>query len=273
MFLFTEGKRVFSLCFWRKDIFMERNQTTAQAVKMANREFYDAVADHYEQIDGRRSPELEMWLRGNLANLCARAPGGWLLDIGAGSGLVTRCAEGLFPQRVGVDLSPRILAAHRAYFDWGAAADVEHLPFRDASFDVVTCFAVLHHLYDFDALVSEVRRVLRSGGMFYSDHDMDRGFSRRFRIPLSVYRKFRNARAKYQRASKTITPELYDLTEWQEEGVDAVRLIGLLRQAGFTVEARFHWFGLIPTLDRLVGTNFRGRGWSPLLSIVARWKS
>lgn len=252
---------------------MQREKVSTQAVKTANREFYDAVADHYEEIDGRRSPELETWLRGNLSNLRARAPGGALLDIGVGSGLVTRCAEGLFARRVGIDLSPRILAAHRACFDSGAAADVEQLPFRDASFDVATCFAVLHHLYAFDELISEVRRVLKPGGLFYSDHDLERGFSQRFHFPLSLYRRFRNARAKYQRASDAITSELYDLTEWQEEGVDAVRLIGLLEQAGFTVEARFHWFGLIPTLDRLAGTNLRGHGWSPLLSIVARWKS
>ncbi|MBI4790099.1 MAG: class I SAM-dependent methyltransferase [Chloroflexi bacterium] len=252
---------------------MQPEKVTAQVVKTANREFYDAVADHYEELDGRRSPALETWLRGNLSELRGRAPGGSLLDIGAGSGLVTRCAEGLFAQRVGIDLSPRILAAHRACFDFGAAADVEHLPFRAASFDVVTCFAVLHHLYDFDGLIAEVKRVLKPAGIFYSDHDMDRGFSTRFQIPLSVYRKLRNARAKYQRASGAITPELYDLTEWQEQGVDAARLIGLLELAGFTVEARFHWFGLIPTLDRFVGTNLRGRGWSPLLSTVAMWTS
>ncbi|MCI0476244.1 MAG: class I SAM-dependent methyltransferase, partial [Anaerolineales bacterium] len=207
------------------------------------------------------------------SELRARAPGGCLLDIGAGSGLVTRCAEGLFARRVGVDLSPRILAAHRACFDFGAAADVEQLPFRNASFDVVTCFAVLHHLYAFDGLIAEVRRVLKPGGMFYSDHDMDRGFSQRFRIPLAVYRKFRNARAKYQRASGAITSELYDLTEWQEEGVDSRSLIDLFEKTGFAVQVKFHWFGLIPALDRLAGTSLRGRGWSPLLSIVAMWKS
>ncbi|MEW5717355.1 MAG: methyltransferase domain-containing protein, partial [Chloroflexota bacterium] len=245
------------------------NRISAQAVKTANREFYDAVADRYEQIDGRRSPELEAWLRGNLSDLRARARGGALLDIGAGSGLVTRCAEGLFAQRVGIDLSPRILVAHRACFDSGAAADVERLPFRAASFDVVTCFAVLHHLFSFDGLVAEIKRVLKPGGFFYSDHDLDRGFSQRFHFPLSVYRRFRNARAKYQRASGAITPELYDLTEWQEEGVDSRSLIDLFEKVGFAVEVKFHWFGLISALDKFVGARFHARGWSPLLSLVA----
>lgn len=248
---------------------MKRQHISAQVVKAANREFYDAVAENYEEIDGRRSPELELWLRGNLANLRVCAPGGYLLDIGTGSGLVTRCAEGLFTQRIGIDLSLRILTTHRTCFDFGTVADAESLPFRDASFDVVTCFAVLHHLYRLDGLVAEVKRVLKVGGIFYSDHDLERTFSQRFHLPLSVYRRWRNARAKYQRVSKVITSELYELTEWQEQGVDAENLIRLFETAGFSVRVKFHWFGLIPLLDRLMGTRFGGHGLSPLLSIVA----
>ena len=75
---------------------MKRNQVTADAVKTANREFYNAVADNYEAVDGRRSPALETWLRRNLTDFRARVPDSSLLDIGAGSGLVTRCAEGLY---------------------------------------------------------------------------------------------------------------------------------------------------------------------------------
>ncbi len=248
---------------------IQRDQVTAQAVKTANRKFYDAVAGHYEEIDGRRSPALEAWLRRNLADLRARAPGGSVLDIGAGSGLVTRCAEGIFTHRVGIDLSPQILAANRACFDGGAAADLDYLPFAEKSIDLVTCFAVLHHLYDFQGLVSEVARVLKPGGLFYSDHDMDADFSARFHLPLSLYRRTRNAPVHYQRATDVITPELYQLTEWHEAGVNSALVIRLLERAGFEVSARFHWFGLIPVLDRLGGTRLHGHGWSPLVSLVA----
>ncbi|MBM4085541.1 MAG: class I SAM-dependent methyltransferase [Planctomycetes bacterium] len=244
-------------------------QVTAQQVKAANRRLYDAVAERYEEIDGRRSPALEAWLRKNLADIRRKAPGGRLLDIGTGSGLVTRCAAGLFSLRVGMDLSPRILAANRTAFDQAVASDVDRLPVADRSFDAVTCFSVLHHLYAFDGLVSEVARVLRPGGVFYSDHDMDASFRRRFRLLLRLYRRVRSAGPKYRRASEEITPEVYRLAEWQEEGVDSSRVVQLLEEKGFSVEAKHHWFGLSRLLDRTLGARSFGRGWAPLVSIVA----
>ncbi len=242
---------------------------TAQRVKRANRELYDLVADRYEDVDGRRSPELEAWLRGTLSALAERTGGKRLLDLGTGSGLVPRCAMGLFDLRFGIDLSPRILALNRPAFDGAAAADVDRLPFPDGSFDVVTGFAVLHHLPTFEGLAGELARVLGRGGVFYSDHDMDEGFFRRFRWPLAVYRRIHDARSAYERASPEITGELYDDAEWFQEGVPGARIVELLKEAGLTVEGRRHWYGLHPLADRVFRHRGFSRGWAPLLSVVA----
>lgn len=241
-----------------------------QRVKAANRQFYDAVADHYEEVDGRRSPVLEAWLRRRLSWLRRYAPGGRLLDLGTGSGFVTRCARGIFALRIGVDLSARILIQHQTAFDGGMAADVDALPFAAQQFDVVTCFAVLHHLYTFDGLVAEVARVLRTGGIFYSDHDMNAAFYRRFRLPLTLYRRlWYDARTKYHRVNRQITPELYRFAEWQEEGIEVEPLVRLLEEAGFSVMTTFHWFGLTPITDTLFGQHTFTNGWAPLLSVIA----
>jgi ubiquinone/menaquinone biosynthesis C-methylase UbiE len=248
---------------------MVKQEVTEQQVKAANRDFYEAVAERYEEIDGRRSSTLEAWLCKNLAAIRHRAPGGSLLDIGTGSGFVTRCAAGLFPFRIGIDLSSRILAANRTAFDFGVTGDTDNLPFSDNSFDVVTCFAVLHHLYAFEKLVSEVARVLKPGGVFYSDHDMDAAFSRRFRLPLVVYRRLHNAKSKYQRASNKITRELYELAEYQEDGVDSAGMIRLLERMGFLVEAKFHWYGLTRIADRLFSDKAYAHGWAPMFSTLA----
>ena len=248
---------------------MGQYRASEEQVKAANRQLYDAVADRYEEIDGRRSPPLRAWLGDKLSDLRRRVPGGRLLDIGAGSGLVASCAEGLFGLRVGCDISPRILAASRGSFDAAFAADADRLPFADNTFDAVTCFAVLHHLYAFAPLVLEVARVLVPGGVFYSDHDMDAAFYRRFRLPLWLYRKCRDAAAKYRRASAAATEELYERAECHATGIDVPHLAELLQQAGFLVEARFHWYGLSALTDRVFGSGCRSRGWAPLACIIA----
>ena len=243
---------------------------TKSEVTEANRLFYDAVADQYEAVDGRRSYELTAWLRRRLLALRQAAPGGRLLDLGAGSGFVSRCASGVFTKRVGVDISPRILDANRDAFDETRAADLEHLPFADGSFDVVVCFAVLHHLFSFDGLVSEAHRVLSPGGVFYSDHDMDSAFFRRFRLPLKVYRRIRNDQLRYERVAAGIGGEVYRLSEWHEEGVDSDRVEALFRSFGCAVQRNYHWYGLNGLTNRLFGPRLYRRGWAPLLSLEAR---
>jgi SAM-dependent methyltransferase/uncharacterized protein YbaR (Trm112 family) len=44
-------------------------------------------------------------------------------------------------------------------------ADGEHLPFADGSFDVVYCFATLHHALDLTQMVREMARVARPGAV------------------------------------------------------------------------------------------------------------
>jgi SAM-dependent methyltransferase len=45
--------------------------------------------------------------------------------------------------------------------------DIVHLPFRDGQFDVIFCFATLHHFPSLDEALIEVWRVLRIDGIFF----------------------------------------------------------------------------------------------------------
>lgn len=248
---------------------MGSEKITQQSVTGANRKFYDAIALDYERIDGRRNKQLESWLCSNLSNIRKRCSGGSLLDLGAGSGLITRCARSLFDLRVATDISLEILSVNRNSFDFGVVSDIGHLPFASQSFDAVTCFSVLHHLYSFESLVSEVSRILKPRGIFYSDHDMDKEFNRRFHALLWLYRKLCNSKSKYFKASNVITPALYNLTEWQEEGINSQDLLNLFKKQCFSVEPRFHWFGLAPLTDAVFVKKQYQHGWAPLFSLIA----
>lgn len=88
-----------------------------------------------------------------------------ILDVGCGVGFVSRMLVGRNEVH-GVDISAEYLA-HAA--SWGIETeqwDVQKgLPFDSGSFDVVLMTEVLEHVFDTDALLSEVRRVLKSDGV------------------------------------------------------------------------------------------------------------
>lgn len=97
-----------------------------------------------------------------------------LLDIGSGTGTwVAWVAGSPLPSGriVGLDYSATMctVAQQKAAKIDGLAlqfvnGDAEHLPFPDASFDVVTCSNSFHHYPHQAAAVREMRRVLRPGG-------------------------------------------------------------------------------------------------------------
>jgi SAM-dependent methyltransferase len=236
-------------------------------VKQANRRLYDQVAGNYEAIDGRRDAELLDWIRSRLEALAASHGNDLLLDLGSGSGVVTRAAEGLFRSRIALDISPRILAAAGPMAECRVAADTDALPLADRAVNVISCFAVLHHLADTKTLAKEVARVLAPGGAFWSDHDMDSAFHRRFRWPLAGYRRLRGSQRRYQQAG--IDADTYAAAECHEDGVDGQAVLEQFRAAGLEATADFHWFGLTPLTNRLFGRAKGSRGWAPLLRIVA----
>jgi SAM-dependent methyltransferase len=88
-----------------------------------------------------------------------------VLDLGCRSGALTRhFLEG--NSVVGLDVDPSALEKAAALGIEPVRANVEEpLPFEDASFDVVVAGELFEHLQFPDALVGEIRRVLRPGGV------------------------------------------------------------------------------------------------------------
>ena len=66
---------------------------------------------------------------------------------------------------VGVDVSPAALGAARARGLAGVRGQVEHgLPFADGAFATLLAAEVIEHVFDTQAVVNELARVLRPGG-------------------------------------------------------------------------------------------------------------
>ncbi|HET6891001.1 MAG TPA: methyltransferase domain-containing protein, partial [Pyrinomonadaceae bacterium] len=133
-------------------------------------EFYRTKFVSDEVLDARYFKALDrfdvrfartMWVYDNV-----RA-GSSVLDLGCGAGMLALLKrKGVM--LTGVDLSPDCaLSAKRNGYDAVMSAQLTHLPFSDASFEYVVSLDVLGHVgfEEKDAVLSEVRRVLRPDGV------------------------------------------------------------------------------------------------------------
>ncbi|MDP2939642.1 MAG: class I SAM-dependent methyltransferase [Candidatus Omnitrophota bacterium] len=240
------------------------------SVKQANKLLYDTIKDNYEKIDGRRSRNLLSWLRNRLEGLSIIVnEKSVLLDIGCGSGFVIKAAQGLFKRLYGLDISENILKKVSQFADGVICADVDFIPLKDETIDIVVLFSAIHHFYDFRVMLDEIHHVLKKGGILYIDHDLDKRFAKRFKLLLKIYRRVSRRKDKY--ISAGIDERIYDLAEFHSDGIDKQELEHCLKELGFEIIDSFnHWFGLSRFTNKIFGYKKFCSSSAPLLSIVAR---
>ena len=125
--------------------------------------------EEFLQVLKRRSAET------HAADLLPRLrPGMRVLDFGCGQGTISvGLAKAVDPGELhGIDVEDSQVAAATEAAKAGGhenahfrAGDVTDLPFEDEWFDVVHCNAVLMHVPDTNAALSEIARVLKPGGI------------------------------------------------------------------------------------------------------------
>ena len=109
----------------------------------------------------------------DLVNRVASQSPGRVLEIAAGTGVVTRKLASVLPESVSIvatDLNQAMLdlaseVGTKRPVEW-RQADALQLPFEDAAFDAVVCQFGVMFFPEKSKAFSEARRVLRSGGVF-----------------------------------------------------------------------------------------------------------
>jgi 2-polyprenyl-3-methyl-5-hydroxy-6-metoxy-1,4-benzoquinol methylase len=112
-----------------------------------------------------------------------------LLDIGCSTGLMTNLYARHFRTAIGTDIDLPALRFAAQNVEVSNVAwsmmDSQRLGFPDGSFDVVTCTHIYEHVPDAQALMDEIYRVLKPGGVcFFSAGNRFSWMEPHYRLPL-----------------------------------------------------------------------------------------
>ena len=137
---------------------------------------FGAIADDYDRVRPVAPPDAVDWL---LPGDCQTA-----VDLGAGTGLLSRALASRVPQVIAVEPDPRMRAVLQARSPGVRvmAGTGEAIPLPDASADGVFVSSAWHWM-DPGRAVPEIARVLRDGGRFgviWTSRDRGSGWLREF---------------------------------------------------------------------------------------------
>ncbi len=254
-----------------------------------NRAAHDRVADVYDS----RHPEIfndveQARLASMLARIVPRVAGAdgsvRALDVGCGTGNLTRHLLALGAHVTAADLSPKLLDEVARRFGASGGLELQQLngtdlqPIPDGSFDLVAAYSVLHHVPDYIALVREMARVTRPGGLVMIDHERSdaswnsadyRTFmaeavvwpTRRWWYWLQPSRYWRRLRPLLEwrrRLDPRWMPE-GDLHIWPDDHIEWVRIERVLADSGFTTEESDEYLLFEPRFQRAAWERWRTR--------------
>lgn len=185
---------------------------------------FDRIAAEYDE--SLPAHVVEHYLDKRVRYVRADCPPGAGLDVGCGTGVLAQRLASAGFEMSGLDPSEGMLEvlARRAPDVRAVRASGTEIPFEDASFDLVTSVATLHHIAAPAAIattLAELVRVLRPGGRIVVwDHN-----------PRNPYWKRLMARVPQDDGSERLVPE--------------AEVLGGLRAAGGRV-LRSEQLGLVP---------------------------
>jgi len=214
----------------------ERMQDRRAAVKtdwkLRDRSAEEAIAQHYDLLYYRTRFAKSLFMDFSRA-VRGRARRGTILDLGCGTGILCQLLESPSIEMFCLDFSGQMLKIAKTRCPQCIEGDVESLPVKDSSFNVVCCHSMLHHLPKLSQTLSEAYRVLRSGGSLILEEPNSHHIRRDLFLRILEFA--------FRRLGVALYEDMSNLETDPGEHHGPIRLQGIvsaMEKAGFTIDAR-----------------------------------
>lgn len=233
-------------------------ETNYQKVIEANIALHSRMSDDYSTCEPHFRPENIQKVEDKLKPVIEATNAKRLLDLGCGTGFMINIAKKYVQEIHGVDVTQAMMDKVDKS---GNATIVLHnhdtgsFPVEEGSFDVVTGYSFLHHLYDVVPTLQTAFKALRKGGQFYADLDPNYYFwegvnqlDRNGQYDGIVKREIEMVTYKDEDIEKNfgVDKDVFNQAEFGKNikgGFREEELVAALKNIGFTdVQFFYHWF-------------------------------
>lgn len=154
----------------------ETNMSSCCGAGGCSTEVYNIMSDDYTQLEGY-NPDADLGLGCGLPTQFAKIKeGDTVIDLGSGAGndcFVARAETGITGKVIGIDFTPAMLEKARINAEVRGfnnvefrLGDIENMPVSDNVADVVVSNCVLNLVPNKNAVLKDIKRVLKPGGHF-----------------------------------------------------------------------------------------------------------
>lgn len=142
-------------------------------VLKANIDLHTALASTYETDQPHYLPENKALVSARLARFASTSGNDVLIDLGCGTGFIIDLALPYYKTIFGIDITPAMLSKVNLSLEKVKLFqfNTESIPLDGNIANAVTANSFLHHLYDIRPTIAEAYRLLKNGGVFYSEED------------------------------------------------------------------------------------------------------
>ncbi len=224
----------------------------------ANIALHSTMAADYSTCEPHFRPENIEKVSSNIRGVIEQTSAQKMLDLGCGTGFLIHIAKPYLKAITGVDVTQPMLDRVDTSGDCEITLvnhDTGSFPVEEGSFDMVTAYSFLHHLYDVRPTIDTAYKALKPGGVFYADLDPNFYFwdsinqlDRNGNYDAIVKREIEMVTYKDEDIEKNfgVAKDVFNNAEYGKNiagGFKEEDLKNALTEAGFSdVKIVYHWY-------------------------------